>query len=63
MQKVECISVRTIGTSIVVGNHYYIDQMSIGGMYDGDWYVDVYADAQKEHWIGRFKLSRFKTCV
>ena len=63
MQKVVCINERNSSKLIEVGNTYFIDPSSISGDSNGDWYVDVYTNSQKEMWIGYFRLSHFKTVV
>lgn len=63
MQKVECISKRPTNYALEVGVKYYIDQLSIFGLEDGDWYADVYRiDSARCTWLGRFNLNHFKTC-
>lgn len=63
MKKVECISVRDIPSlnKIRVGKIYYLDLSSLDGDFEGDWYGKIYEDIRKNEYVGRFKLSHFKT--
>ncbi len=63
MKKVECINERDISllNKVKRGKIYYLDLSSIYGDFEGDWYGKVYEDDKKNEYVGRFKLSHFKT--
>ncbi len=63
MKKVECINERDISSlnKLRIGKIYYLDLLSIDGDFEGDWYGKIYEDDKKNEYVGRFKLSHFKT--
>lgn len=64
MQEVICINVRNLfQNQIEVGKTYYLETSSVYGDSDGDWYGKIYADKDKEKYIGDLKLSHFKSNV
>ena len=68
MQEVICINGREPFLSgscarILVGDKYFLDELSIFSDPEGDWYGSIYVDVNKAQHVGYFKLSHFKTCI
>ncbi len=63
MEKVECINERDVSSlnNLKKGKIYYLDLLSIEGDFKGDWYGNIYEDDKKNKYVGRFRLSHFKT--
>lgn len=64
MQKVICINeIETTShhNQIDIGKVYYLEISSVNGDYEGDWYGKIYADKEKENYIGHLKLSHFRS--
>ncbi len=63
MKLVKCINERDISSlnKLKKGKIYYLDLLSVDGDFEGDWYGKIYEDDKKNEYVGRFKLSHFKT--
>ena len=62
LQKVICINERKAVSrqmQIEVGKTYYLDLSTVNGDFEGDWYGNIYADDEKNIYIGHLKLSHF----